>query len=80
MAVARPSDGKQATLFVILFIMLGQMAMGMLLSFSFTWWAVPVAALALVGYFLLPDYFYLWTGLLGGGGMIVLGLYIRLRW
>jgi len=78
--VARPSDGKQATMFVILFIMLGQMAMGMLLSFSFTWWAVPVAALALIGYFLLPAYFYLWTGLLGGGGMIALGLYIRLRW
>ena len=79
-AIARPTDGKQATMFVILFIMLGQLAMGLLFSFSSVWWALPVTALALVGYFLLPDIFYLWMAILGGGGMIVLGLYIRARW
>ncbi len=79
-AIARPTDGKQVTLFIILFIMLGQTAMGLLLSFSAVWWALPIAALALVGYFLLPGYFYLWMGLLGGGGMIALALYIRSRW
>ncbi len=77
---ARPTDGKQATMFVILFIMLGQMAMGLLFSFSSTWWTLPIAALALIGYFLLPGIFYLWMAVLGGGGMIALGLYIRLRW
>ncbi len=79
-AVARPVDGKQVTMFVILFIMLGQLAMGLLLSFSSTWWSVPITALALAGYFLLPDFFYLWMGTLVGGGMIILGLYIRRRW
>jgi hypothetical protein len=79
-AVARPTDGKQVTMFVILFSMIGQAAMGLLLSFSVTWWALPVAALALVGYFLLPDFFYLWMAILGGGGMIALGLYIHSRW
>jgi hypothetical protein len=79
-AIARPTDGKQVTMFVILFIMLGQLAMGLLLSFSSTWWALPITALALVGYFLLPDIFYLWMAIRVGGGMIVLGLYIRLRW
>lgn len=79
-AIARPTDGKQLTMFIILFIMIGQLAMGMLLSFSSTWWALPITALALIGYFLLPGIFYLWMGVLGGGGMIVLGLYIRLRW
>jgi len=79
-AVARPTDGKQVTMLVILFIMLGQMAMGLLFSFSSTWWAVPITALALVGYFLLPGIFYLWMGILVGGGMIVLGVYIRSRW
>ena len=78
--VARPSDGKQVTMFVILFIMLGQLAMGLLFSFSSVWWALPVTALALAGYFLLPDIFYLWVAILGGGGMIALGLYIRSRW
>jgi hypothetical protein len=79
-AIARPTDGKQVTMLVILFIMLGQMAMGLLFSFSSVWWALPISALALVGYFLLPDIFYLWMAILGGGGMIALALYIRARW
>jgi hypothetical protein len=79
-AVARPTDGKQATIFIVLFIMLGQLAMGLLFSFSSVWWALPITALALVGYFLLPGIFYLWMAVLGGGGMIALGLYIRYRW
>jgi hypothetical protein len=78
--ITRPADGKQAVLFVVLFIMLGQLAMGMLFSFSTVWWALPVSALALVGYFFLPGIFYLWMAILGGGGMIALGLYIRFRW
>jgi hypothetical protein len=80
LVIARPTDGKQVTMFIILFIMIGQLAMGLLLSFSSVWWALPITALALAGYFLLPDFFYLWMAVLVGGGMIALGLYIRLRW
>ena len=79
-AIARPTDGKQITMFIILFIMIGQLSMGLLLSFASVWWALPITALALAGYFLLPHIFYLWMAILGGGGMIVLGLYIRSRW
>jgi len=79
-AIARPNDGKQLTMFIILFIMVGQLAMGLLFSFYSTWWALPITALALAGYFLLPDIFYRWMASLVGGGMIGLGLYIRLRW
>ncbi len=79
-AIARPTDGKQVTTFIILFIMIGQLSMGLLISFSAVWWALPITALALVGYFFLPNIFYLWMGVLGGGGMIAFGLYIRSRW
>ncbi len=79
-AIAQPADGKQVTMFIILFIMIGQLSMGMLLSFSSVWWAIPITALALIGYFLLPGIFYLWMGLLVGGSMIALGVYIRARW
>ena len=79
-AIARPTEGKQATLLIILFIMLGQLAMGLVFSFSSAWWALLISALALFGYFLLPGIFYLWMAILGGGGMIALGLYIRFRW
>jgi hypothetical protein len=80
LAVVWPVDGKQVTLLIILFIMIGQLAMGLLFSFSATWWALPVTALALAGYFWVPAFFYLWMGVLVGGGMIALGVYIRLRW
>jgi hypothetical protein len=79
-AIAQPTDGKQVTMFIILFIMIGQLAMGLLFSFSSTWWALPISVLALVGYFLLPGIFYLWMAFLGGGGMIALALHIRSRW
>lgn len=79
-AIAQPTDGKQVTMFIILFTMVGQLAMGLLLSFSAVWWALPITALALIGYFLVPGYFYLWMAVLVGGGMILLGVTIRLRW
>ena len=79
-AVAWPSGGKQASMFIILFVMLGWLAMGLLLSFTSIWPGLLITALALIGYFFLPDIFYLWMAVLGGGGMIALGLYIRYRW
>ncbi len=79
-AVAWPLDGKQATLLIVLFILVGQLSTGLMFPFAADWWPLPIAALALIGYFLLPGYFYLWMSLLGGGGMIAFGLYIHSRW
>lgn len=79
-AVVQPTNGKQITVLVILFALIGHLSLGLLLSFSAIWWPLPITALVLVSYFLLPDLFYLWMGVLGGGGMIALGLYIRYKW
>jgi uncharacterized membrane protein len=79
-AVAWPLDGKQVTVLIVLFAMIGHLAMGLLLSFAAVWWPLPITALVLISYFLLPDLFYLWMGILGGGGMIALGFYIRHKW
>jgi len=79
-AVSWPADMKQMTMYIILFVMVGWLAMGLLLSFASIWPGLVLTALALVGYFLLPGLFYLWMAILGGGGMIALGLYIRSRW
>jgi hypothetical protein len=79
-AIARPTDGRQVTMFIILFTMVGQLAMGLPLSFASTYWVLPITVLALIGYFLLPGIFYLWMAVLGGGGMIALAFYIRSRW
>ena len=79
-AVAGPLSSQQMTMFIVLFILLGQFSMGLVFSFKFSWWALPLTALALAGYFLLPDLMYLWMAVLVGGGMIGLGLFIRFRW
>jgi hypothetical protein len=80
LAVAWPADGKQLAMFIILFVMLGWIAMGLLLPFASVKWGLAFTGMALIGYFLLPGIFYLWMAILGGGGMIALGLYIRSRW
>jgi hypothetical protein len=80
LAVSWPADGKQLAMYIILFVMVGWIAMGLLLSFASVWPGLIITALALTSYFLLPGIFYLWMAVLGGGGMITLGLYIRSRW
>jgi hypothetical protein len=79
-AVTWPLDGKQLTVLIVLFVMVGWLAMGLLLSYASVWPGLIIIALVLIGYFLLPDIFYLWIAILGGGGMLALGLYIRYRW
>jgi hypothetical protein len=79
-SIAWPVEGKQLAMYIIFFVMVGWLAMGLLLSFASIWPALVITALALIGYFFLPDIFYLWMAILGGGGMIALGLYIHKRW
>ncbi len=79
-AIVSPINSKQLAMFIILFITVGWVAMGLLLSFASVWWGLGLLILALLGYFLLPGIFYLWMAFLGGGGMIVLGIYVRYRW
>jgi hypothetical protein len=78
--VVWPIEGKELAMFIILFCMIGWMAMGLLLSFASIWWGLAITVLSLIGYFFLADIFYLWMAFLGGGGMIALGIYIRNRW
>jgi hypothetical protein len=80
LAITWPLDGMQLTVLIVLFVMVGWLAMGLLLSFISVWPGLVIIALVLIGYFFLIDIFYLWMAILGGGGMIALGLYIRYRW
>ena len=79
-AITWPLDGMQLTVLIVLFVMVGWLAMGLLLSFISVWPGLLIILLVLIGYFFLTDFFYLWMALLGGGGMIALGIYIRSRW
>jgi len=39
-----------------------------------------MTALILVGYYFVPGWFYLWVGLVGGGSLIISGVFIRKFW
>ncbi|MBN1371372.1 MAG: hypothetical protein JW987_05375 [Anaerolineaceae bacterium] len=79
-AISWPIDGHQITILVVLFVITGWLAMSLLLYLAPVWPGLILIVLILLGYFLLPEWFYLWMGLLGGGGLIALGWYIRSRW
>lgn len=79
-SIAWPLDGKQVSMIIILFATLGWVAMGLLLSFASVWMGLALFGISLLGYFLLPNIFYLLMAFLGGGGMIALGIYVRNRW
>jgi len=78
--VVWPIDWKQLSMLIILFVMAGWIAMGLLFKAVSVWLGIAIIALAFVGYYLLPDFFFLWMAILGGGGMIAAGFYIRSRW
>ncbi len=78
--ITHPVDDRQVTLIVIMLMLVGEAAMGLLFSYTAIWWALLIGVAAVFGYFVTPAYFYLWMALLVGGGLIGLGAYIRLKW
>ena len=79
-AITWPIDRKQLAMLIVLFVMVGWLALGLLLSFGTFKIALTITALSLLGYFFLPEYFFLLMAFLGGGGMIVFGLFIKAKW
>jgi hypothetical protein len=78
--IAWPLNSRQLAMFIIIFVMIGWLAMSFLLSYSAYFLALFITAVAFASYFFLPAYFYLCMALVGGGTMIGSGLYIRSKW
>ena len=79
--VFQPLRVLQIALFWITLVMFGYIVAG-------AWLRVPlligigvgVTVMSLLGYYLLPGYFYLWSALFAGGTLLGSGIYILLRW
>ena len=41
---------------------------------------LAMAVMLVIGYYLLPAYFFLWTAIFSGLTMVGIGLVMRLRW
>lgn len=76
-----PFSEKQGVLFFATLIMFGGVVVGILMrALPTIGGSLLVTLLALVGYYLVPAYFYLWVAVCCGLTMAGIGLYIRLRW
>jgi hypothetical protein len=76
----KDSSGRQSGAFFATVAMCGYVVAGLWLGRFFIWLGAAVTLLTVAGYFLLPDWFFLWMAITGGGSLIVAGLYIRRFW
>lgn len=77
LAVMSPVNGRQIGAFIPLVLAAAYAVMGLWLGRRFTIAGAVLAALTLGGFFLLPVYFSLWMAVVGGGALILGGLWLR---
>jgi hypothetical protein len=78
--VMASESAKQGAMFFITIIMFAGTVIGIFSrSFSTIIGCLSLTVLAIVGYYLLPDYFFLWEAIFGGLAMVAIGLTLRLR-
>jgi hypothetical protein len=76
-AVMGPVSPLQQGAFPPLVVALGYVLTGLWVGPRFVMAGVVVAALTLGGFFYLPQHFLLWEGFVGGGALILAGLWFR---
>lgn len=75
--ILRPTTGTQSAALVALIVALFYVLAGLWLGTRFAVAGALLAALTLFGYFMLAAYFYLWMALVGGGALMLAGLWLR---
>ncbi len=75
-----PVSPHEGALLLIIYVMFGWVIMGLWVQPRLAWLGLFVTALALLGYALLPAYFFILMALLGGGSLLGTGLYILRSW
>jgi hypothetical protein len=69
-----PAGPREINLLVYLMVMLGLAVTGLWVDLTLLWISLVFTGLMLFGYVVLPDYFFLWLAIVGGGSMIGSGL------
>ena len=75
-AIMRP-HGIEMGAFVPMLVAAAYTIIGLWLGWRYSAIGVAVAALTLGGFFLLPAHFLLWMAFVGGGALILTGLWLR---
>jgi hypothetical protein len=77
LAVLRPPDPRQVAAFIPLVIALGYVILGLAIGWRLIATGIGLAALTLFGFFALPGWFVLWMAFIGGGALVLGGLWLR---
>jgi len=77
MAVMRPVNPAVSGAFIPLVVALVYALFGIWRGLRFLLAGIAVAALTLVGWFWLPEYFLPWMAAVGGGSLVLTGLWLR---
>ncbi len=77
----QPASARQDGLFIITLFMFGGVVAGIMTRVvSAVIGSLSIAVLAVIGYYLLPAYFFLWAAIFCGLGMVGIGLVLLWRW
>ena len=75
--VMRPANPMVSGAFVPLVVATVYAVFGIWKGLRFLFAGIAVAALTLIGFFYLPQYFLLWMAAVGGGSLVLVGMWLR---
>lgn len=79
--VMQPASFKQDILFVMTIFLFGGVVSGIMTRAPLACInCLSMAVLIVLGYYLVPAYFFLWTAIFSGLVMVITGLVLRFRW
>jgi hypothetical protein len=76
-AIMRPHDPRQIGAFVPLVVACAYTIEGLRRGHRLMFAGIALGVLTLFGYFVLPAYFMLWMAAVGGGALVLTGLWLR---
>ena len=77
LAVMAPVSGRQVGAFIPLVVAASYALAGIWCGSRFIVAGAAIAGLTLAGFFLLPAHFNLWMAAVGGGALLLAGLWLR---
>jgi hypothetical protein len=76
-AIMHPQDPRQMAAFIPLVVAAAYVVLGMRLGRRLVFIGIALGVLTLVGFFALPSIFLLWMAAIGGGALVLGGLWLR---
>jgi hypothetical protein len=77
MSIMHPRDPRQVAAFVPLVVAAAYAVLGMSLGQRFIFIGLALGLLTLIGFFALSSFFMLWMAAVGGGALVLGGLWLR---